>query len=98
MQSKLAEITPGKTTAEWIALLGPAGIPAMRVNSLEDLLEDPHLKSVGMFKTREHPTEGPYVEVRPPVKFSARPEAAISPAPLIGEHSAEVLDELMRGP
>jgi crotonobetainyl-CoA:carnitine CoA-transferase CaiB-like acyl-CoA transferase len=96
MQSKLAEITPEKTTAEWISLLGSAGIPVMRVNTLEDLLDDAHLKSVGMFTMREHPTEGRYVEVRPPVKFSARPKADISPAPLIGEHSAEVLDELER--
>jgi crotonobetainyl-CoA:carnitine CoA-transferase CaiB-like acyl-CoA transferase len=66
----------------------------MGVNTLEDLMEDQHLKDVGMFAVREHPTEGRYVQVRPPVVFSARPDPSIGPAPLLGEHSDELAREL----
>lgn len=94
MQRKLAEVTPVKSTAEWLELLGAAGIPAMRVNSLEDLFDDPHLRDVGMLTVAEHPSEGGYVRVRPPVKFSARPDPEIQPAPRLGEHNEAVLNEL----
>lgn len=97
LNEKLRQITPERTTAEWLELCGRISVAAMPVNSLDDLFEDPHLKAVGFFRSKEHPTEGGYIEVKPPVAFSARPDPEIGPAPLIGEHSDAVLDELRRG-
>jgi len=94
----LRTITPDKTTAEWLALCKDAEVPAMRANTVDELLEDPHMNAVGMFKRRIHPTEGEYIEVQPPVKFSARPFPEPSHAPQIGENTAEVLRELGMAP
>lgn len=94
MYELLAEVTPERTTAEWLTFLKQAGIPAMRVNEMEDLFDDPHLKAVGFFQNRLHPSEGEYIEVQPPVKFSARPEPKIEPAPRLGQHNDDVLAEL----
>jgi crotonobetainyl-CoA:carnitine CoA-transferase CaiB-like acyl-CoA transferase len=91
-----ADIMPGKTTAEWLDVLARAHIPAMRVNSVEDLLHDPHLKAVGTFKRRTHPTEGDYLEMRPPVRFSAREYPELRHASQIGQDTKEVLSELNR--
>lgn len=89
-----ADIMPGKATSEWLNVLARAHIPAMRVNSIEDLLNDPHLKAVGTFKQRTHPTEGDYLEMRPPVRFSAREYPELRHAAQIGEHTEEVFSEL----
>jgi len=87
-------ILPSKTTDEWLALLNEAHIPATRVNSLDDLLDDPQLQAVGLFGEREHPTEGRYIEVKPPVRFSAHPYEEPRHAPLTGQHTQEVAQEL----
>ena len=87
-------ILPLKTTDEWLALLSAAGIPATRVNDLDDLLDDPQLQAAGLFAEREHPTEGRYIELKPPVRFSAHDYVPPRPAPLTGQHTVEVAQEL----
>ena len=67
------EITPTRTTDEWLDIMRKSDIPATRFNSLEDLLNDPQLSAVGFFRERVHPTEGRFIDLRPAVKFSARP-------------------------
>ncbi len=79
-----------RTTQEWIALLEAIDIPVSPVNSLEDLLEDPHLKAVGFFEQVEHPTEGTLINCRFPIHFSRSPASLRRLAPNLGEHNAEV--------
>jgi crotonobetainyl-CoA:carnitine CoA-transferase CaiB-like acyl-CoA transferase len=64
------------------------------MNTLADLLEDPQLEAVGFFRERVHPTEGRYIDMRPPAKFSVRPDPEPGFPPQIGEHSDEVAAEL----
>ncbi len=90
----MAEITPDKTTAEWLALLERINVPAMRVNDIEDLLDDPQIKASGLLQQRDHPTEGAYIEVRSPVRFSAWGAQAGRHAPGLGQHSEELASEL----
>ncbi len=94
LYSIVATITPSRTTAEWMQLLENEDIPVMRVNQLEDLIHDEHLKQVGFFKERIHPTEGRYLEMQPPVRFSAWQPGERRFPPNLGEHTAEVLTEL----
>ncbi|MET0351901.1 MAG: CoA transferase [Rhizobacter sp.] len=94
MHDAVAALTPGRTTAEWLALLKGANVPAMKVNEVGDLLDDPQLKGSGLLMERTHPTEGRYVEVGPPVRFSAWAPAPGRHAPGVGEHSDEVAREL----
>jgi crotonobetainyl-CoA:carnitine CoA-transferase CaiB-like acyl-CoA transferase len=80
-----------KTTAEWIEILDRLDVPAMPYNTLESLMEDPHLADAGFFQTLDHPTEGKVRNMRLPNKtsFSARKE--IKGAPKLGQHSIDVL-------
>ncbi len=94
MYEAAARILPERSTEEWLRLLKAAQVPAIRVNEVDDLLEDPHLQAVGMFRQRTHPTEGEYLEVRPPVRFSGFDYPDLRHAPAPGEHSAEVAREL----
>lgn len=94
LNERLRAITPERTTAEWLELCAAISVAAMRVNDLEELIDDPHLKAVDFLRLKQHPTEGGYYEVRPPVAFSARPDPDIGPAPLLGEHSDALLREL----
>ena len=82
-----------KTTAEWLGLLEKADIPCMPMHTLDSLLEDPHLRQVGFFETVEHPTEGPIINVGIPVNWSASPGGTFRLAPLLGDHTEEVLRE-----
>lgn len=88
------EITPQKTTDEWCALLREADIPHMRVNHLDDLLEDEHLKAVGLFEEYEHPTEGPMRCVRSSYRMQGVEQSEDKPAQQLGEANARILAEL----
>jgi crotonobetainyl-CoA:carnitine CoA-transferase CaiB-like acyl-CoA transferase len=89
--SFLATHLPGRTNAEWLAVLHEVDIPACPVNSIEDLTTNPHLQAVGLFETVEHPTEGTMTTARFPVRFSRTPADIRRLAPNLGEHTAEVL-------
>ncbi len=90
----IASVTPEKTTAEWVEICQKAEIPSMPVVDIADLVDDEHLKEVGMFEKHHHSTEGDTNLVRPPVKFSKTPASIRSQAPHFGEHGPELLREL----
>lgn len=94
MYQAAARILPGRSTAEWLEILQKANVPAMRVNQVEDLLHDPQLQASGLIRQRQHPTEGDYLELRPPVRFSAYDGGELAHAATPGQHSAEVAREL----
>ena len=64
----LAGVVATRTTAEWITVLTAADIPVARMNSLDDLLDDEHLRAIGYFRTFEHPSEGPIKDVAIPTE------------------------------
>lgn len=85
----LAEEMAKKTTEEWLLALNAADIPACRVNSLDDLFDDPHLRAVGFFNPTEHPSEGTLMVPRPPLGFSRTKLEVRRLAPRLGEHNGE---------
>jgi crotonobetainyl-CoA:carnitine CoA-transferase CaiB-like acyl-CoA transferase len=89
---EVGEIALAKTTAEWLELLGDR-VPAMIVNSLEQLLDDPQLESSGFWQAFDHPTEGRMRLPGIPTGFSASPGSIRRLPPRLGEHSLEVLRE-----
>jgi crotonobetainyl-CoA:carnitine CoA-transferase CaiB-like acyl-CoA transferase len=94
MYTLMAEILPSRSTAEWLALFKQIAVPAMAVKAIGDLPQDPHLQAVGLFRQREHPTEGGYLEVRQPVRFGGCALPELRHPPGLGEHSDELLREL----
>lgn len=93
----LAEHLPMRGTQEWISLLEKADIPCSPVNDIEDLFADPHLQAVGLFEEHAHPALGPMKVARFPIGFSRSPATIRRLAPLLGEHTEEVLEETARG-
>jgi crotonobetainyl-CoA:carnitine CoA-transferase CaiB-like acyl-CoA transferase len=63
------------TTAEWMELGERHRIPIMRANTLDGVLDDPHLKAVGFFEVLPHETEGHWRSMKPPIKFSKTPSS-----------------------
>jgi formyl-CoA transferase len=63
------------------------------VNELEDMLEHPHLKSVGFWQSIEHPTEGMLRMASNPIGLKRTPPSIRRLAPRLGEHTREVLRE-----
>lgn len=94
MYQAAARLMPERGTDEWLDILRQANVPAMRVNEVADLPNDPQLVASGLFRKRTHPTEGDYLEVAPPVRFSAYERAERAHAPHAGEHSAALAREL----
>lgn len=89
----VAEEMRTRTTAEWEALLAEADIPWMRMNSLDELIDDPHLAQIGFFKDVNHPSEGSIRTPGVPSRWSATPPDYRHHAPRLGEHSREILGE-----
>lgn len=87
----MREVTPLRTSAEWLAICDELDVPAAKIYRIDELPEHPHLKATGFFETAEHPSEGPIRQMRPPTRFSATPASIRSQAPTIGQHTAEVL-------
>ncbi len=87
------KIMATKTTGEWIDLFGDTSVPTIVMNTLESLKDDPHLNAVGFWQDMDHPTEGPIRMTRFPVNFSETPADVRRHAPILGEHSAEILRE-----
>jgi len=87
-------ILPEKTTEEWLKILKAAHVPAIHTNEIGEVLDDPHLNATGLFRQRQHPTEGGYIEVRPPVRFAGVEDREPSHAAAIGQHTAEINREL----
>ncbi len=82
------------TTSEWVTFCDEKDIPCMPVIDLEDIFEDEHVKAVRLFSAEHHPHGGDYIAIRPPVNYSAAPYTLRRHAPLLGEHSDEILGAL----
>ncbi|WP_344411982.1 CoA transferase [Pseudonocardia ailaonensis] len=89
----LAAVLPARTTAEWVAVLDAAGIPAQPVLGVDDVLADPHLAEVGLFEPVAHHSEGALELPRLPVTVDGAAAAPVRGAPRLGEHGEEVLRE-----
>jgi crotonobetainyl-CoA:carnitine CoA-transferase CaiB-like acyl-CoA transferase len=85
---------PKHPTAAWVTFCDEVSIPCMPVLSLEQLPDDVHMKAVRLFGVAEHPSEGTYKTIRAPVSFSSAPFRIRRHAPRLGEHTAEILQEI----
>jgi crotonobetainyl-CoA:carnitine CoA-transferase CaiB-like acyl-CoA transferase len=86
-----------KTTEEWVDLFDKLDVPAARYNTIDELLTDPHLQDVGFFREEQHPSEGKIRRTRIANTFSGGARQSETHAPLLGEHTREILADIGYG-
>jgi formyl-CoA transferase/CoA:oxalate CoA-transferase len=93
--ARLQEIFLGRTYEEWEALLLANGIPVGAINTLAEVVEHPQAKARGALVTLDHPRAGKVRMVGVPARLSGTPGSVRTPAPTLGEHTGEVLRDLL---
>src|SRR5262249_44165609 len=86
-------VLASRSKAEWIAAFDAAGVPVGPVHSLGEALTHPHKLARGLVAHLPHPEAGATRALGCPLHFSATPARVDRPAPLLGEHTREVLRE-----
>ena len=96
-RAELVEILSNKTrqhaTQDLLAALDAAGIPAGPVNRIGEMLADPHVLAREMVIETDHPIAGRTKALGVPLKLSRTPGSVRRPAPLLGQHTRDVLRE-----
>jgi len=90
----LKEIFAGRTQAEWLELMKNVDHCFAPVHTPEEVLEDPHLLSRGMITKIPDPRRGETVQIGFPAQFAQELNYKRSPAPVLGEHTNEILQYL----
>lgn len=89
----IAELVANRATDDLVRDLEAAQIPVMRVQTIEELLDDTQLEASAFWQFVDHPTEGRLRLTRPPIRFSEGEQRLRRHAPRLGEHSREILAE-----
>jgi crotonobetainyl-CoA:carnitine CoA-transferase CaiB-like acyl-CoA transferase len=76
---------------KWISRIHPRGVPIGAINSIAQALDEPQVKARNMLVTIPHPLKPDFVTVASPIKMSGTPVEYLRPAPMLGEHTDEVL-------
>jgi CoA:oxalate CoA-transferase len=90
LEARLAE----KRTEDWLEILLEAGVPAAKVNRMSDLADDPHLRARNMVVPIEQDGIGTMLTPGSPIKSNRSDDRIGAPAPALGAHTRQVLEEL----
>src|SRR5688572_3482892 len=82
-----------RSTAFWIEALERGDIPVQKMNTLDDIVADPHLHEIGYLQLVDHPSEGRLRMLAVPSEWSESKPEYRRHAPRLGEHTREVLRE-----
>lgn len=89
----LAPYFKPQTTQHWLEVLEAAGVPAGPVLAIDEMHADPQTIARDMVPEVEHPVAGTVKTIGAPVKFHGTPAGVKRPAPVLGQHTEEVLAE-----
>src|SRR5512140_3139928 len=92
--ARIEQWTMSKTKFEAMEILNQHDIPCGPILSMKELAEDQSLRATGTVVEVDHPTRGKYLSVGNPIKLSDSP-SEVKRSPLLGEHTDEVLAELL---
>jgi formyl-CoA transferase len=95
MIAATAEVLATKTCDEWMDILVAAKIPCGPVNTMKSLFADPQIHHRHMIEEVQHPTIGTLKLGGIPMKYSDTPARVKLPPPLLGQHTAEILSEIL---
>ena len=91
---ELEQIFATQDADVWVKRLQAADIPAGPINEVDEALTDPHLLARGMIVEMDHPTAGAVRSLGAPPHLSDTPVTYRLPPPMLGQHSAEILEGL----
>ena len=91
----LAEMVKTRSRAEWISQLEEVGVPCGPINDLAEVFDNPQVKAREVAFEMDHPAAGKVKLVRSPMKLSVTPAMAGLPPPMLGQHTDEVLRNLL---
>jgi len=94
----LEQIMRARPKAQWLAELEAAKVPCGAINNLAEVFADPQVQAREMVTQWEHPLAAGLQLVSSPIKLGATPVCAQRPPPLLGQHTGEVLRELLQCP
>jgi formyl-CoA transferase len=94
LEAMVESFTSTRTKHEVMELMGKAGVPCGAVLDSTEIMNNEHLRGRGMVVDIEHPTRGKMPMLGSPIRMSASP-VEVTPAPLLGEHNAEVYGKLL---
>ncbi|MFJ4526361.1 CoA transferase [Streptomyces sp. NPDC088810] len=97
LMEPVGECSSSLTTEEWTRVCAKHSIPMAPVLELDRAAEDPYVRGGGLVDVVHHPSEGAIRSVGVPVRFSATPASVRRFAPLPGQHTEEVFQELAAG-
>ncbi|XP_013410186.1 succinate--hydroxymethylglutarate CoA-transferase-like [Lingula anatina] len=84
-----------KSTSEWLEVFEGCGMPYGPINNMEGVFNDPHVLQTGIVQKMAHPTAGDIRVVGPAVRYSDFDLVLQCPPPTLGQHTEEVLQELL---
>ncbi|KPX25825.1 L-carnitine dehydratase/bile acid-inducible protein F [Pseudomonas syringae pv. delphinii] len=91
----IRQVTVFKATAQWVAALEAVGVPCAPVNDLAQVFADPHVVARGLAIELPHALGGKVPQVASPIRLSETPVEYRRAPPMLGEHTAVVLEELL---
>ena len=93
----LRPVFAARTSADWLAALEAEGIGCGPINRLDQVFDDPHVEARGMVADVPHPAIGgaPARLIATPLRLSETPAGIRLPPPVLGEHTEEVLGEVL---
>lgn len=95
MEREMVEALKVKTSAQWAEILDGAGIPCAPIQTVDQVVSHPQVLAREMIVDQVHPVLGSVQVAGIPVKMSGTPGSIQSSAPLLGQHTIEVLKEFM---
>jgi crotonobetainyl-CoA:carnitine CoA-transferase CaiB-like acyl-CoA transferase len=84
-----------KPVDEWIQMLTSVGVPCGPINNIQQVFDDPHVQHRGMRVEIPHPRAGKLPILANPIRFSETPVSYDRPPPQLGEHTREVLANVL---
>jgi CoA:oxalate CoA-transferase len=91
----LAKEMRKRTAAEWIEALDAVGLPNSPINTIDKVVSDKNLHHRNMIVTVDQPKVGPVTMAGSPFHLSETPGDVYMPAPMLGQHTREVLSEVL---
>lgn len=96
LNNEVQSILLQKTADDWITVFDHAGVPAAKVQTMQDVYKHPQTTTNNMVVEMEHPTNGQTFVTRIPITFNKSTFPIRSYSPILGEHTEEVLSYLRK--